>query len=68
MRSRSLFLAALSVVVFIAAGCSGADAGDEPRPIVLGGIPDQDVRVLEERFGGIAEAVSRRLRAPGRAT
>ncbi|MBW3657546.1 MAG: putative selenate ABC transporter substrate-binding protein [Actinobacteria bacterium] len=64
MRSRSLFLAALSVVVLAVAGCSGADAGDEPRPLVLGGIPDQDVRVLEERFGGIAEALTERVGIP----
>lgn len=64
MRSRSLLLAVLSVAALSAAGCSGAGASDESRPIVLGGIPDQDVRVLEERFGGIAEALTDRVGVP----
>lgn len=64
LRTRPRFLAALVVAALTAAGCAGAGASDEQRPIVLGGIPDQDVRVLEERFGGIAEALTERVGIP----
>lgn len=57
-------LVLLSVLALLAAACGGSSATDEPPPIVLGGIPDQDVRVLEERFGGIAEALSDRVGVP----
>lgn len=57
--------AALAVLVLVLTGC-GASAGDEPEPLVIGGIPDQDVAVLEERFGGLADYLSAELGIPVR--
>ncbi len=64
MPTRPLLLTVMALVAFTASGCSDAGAKDEPRAIVLGGIPDQDVRVLEERFGGIAEGLTERVGIP----
>lgn len=64
MRSRWRLAAVLAAVAVAASGCSGADADEGRRPIVLGGIPDQDVRVLEERFGGIAAALTDEVGIP----
>ena len=46
------------VLAIVAGAC-----GSEPAPpvLVLGGIPDQDHALLEERFGRIADALSERL-------
>lgn len=42
----------ISITLFTVSACgSGSDA----PTLVIGGIPDQNVSVLEERFGGIAE-------------
>lgn len=60
-----LRLTLLPVLAVVVAACSaGADVGDEPEPIVVGGIPDQNVQVLEERFGGIAQALTERVGIP----
>lgn len=56
------FLAAFALLL---TGCGGA-AGEEQEPLVIGGIPDQDVAVLEERFGGVAEYLSAELGIPVR--
>jgi phosphonate transport system substrate-binding protein len=50
---------ALAAMFFtIAVACSGnEDQGSAPT-LVIGGIPDQDVSLLEERFGGIANYLS----------
>lgn len=55
LRGLSLFTAV------ILAACSGDEA---PPALVIGGIPDQDVSVLEERFGGIAGYLSDELGVP----
>jgi phosphonate transport system substrate-binding protein len=59
MSPRSSVAVLGAIVALTASACGGAASG--PRPIVLGGIPDQDVRVLEERFGGIADALTEQV-------
>ena len=54
-------LAALVIALALGA-CSGG--GGEADPLVLGGIPDQDLELLEERFNGIAEYLSDELGIP----
>lgn len=60
------------VLLLVTAACGGSesgsaaaagDDGDQPT-LVIGGIPDQEVAVLEERFGGLAEILSERLDVP----
>jgi phosphonate transport system substrate-binding protein len=61
----AVLVAALSLSVPACAAAGGAsDAGSGAEPIVIGGIPDQDVRVLEERFGGVADALSEQVGIP----
>ncbi len=57
--------ALLAALALLLAGCGGA-AGDEETPLVIGGIPDQDVALLEERFGGLADYLSAELGIPVR--
>ena len=59
--SRSL-LVLLSAVLL--AACRGAGASEEPPPLVIGGIPDQDLAILEERFEGIAAHLGEELDLP----
>lgn len=54
-------LAALSLLLVSACGTS---AGEEVPTLVIGGIPDEDVEVLEERFGGVAEHLQSVLDVP----
>jgi phosphonate transport system substrate-binding protein len=63
MSPRSSVAGLVAIVALAASACSGG-AATSPRPIVLGGIPDQDVRVLEERFGGIADALTEQVGIP----
>lgn len=58
-------LAAVAVASVSACGGGGATA-DAPPPLVIGGIPDQDVALLEERFGGLADYLSDELGFPVR--
>lgn len=58
--------AALAVLVLLLAGCGSSAGDDRPPPLVIGGIPDQDVAVLEQRFGGIAEYLSAEAGIPVR--
>ena len=51
---RLLTAAAIAAAALLAAGCGG---GDEPT-LYIGGIPDQDVSVLEARFKLLAEYLS----------
>lgn len=46
-------------------GRAGID-GDARPTLAIGGIPDQDVALLEERFGGLAEYLSAELDPPVR--
>jgi phosphonate transport system substrate-binding protein len=41
-------------VLFAAVACGG----DGPKPFYIGGIPDQDFAILEDRFNGLAEYLS----------
>jgi phosphonate transport system substrate-binding protein len=52
-------LAATALVLPACAAVGGADAADSP--IVVGGIPDQDLQRLEERFGRVAAFLSEAL-------
>lgn len=62
-------LAVLGLIVS-ACGGGGADAADGEGassvagPLVIGGIPDQDVSLLEERFDGIADYLTREVGIP----
>ena len=51
---RLLTAAAIAAAALLAAGCGG---GDEPT-LYIGGIPDQDVSILEARFELLAEYLS----------
>lgn len=59
------FLALLAALALFTTGCGGG-SGDQPEPLLIGGIPDQDVAVLEERFGGLAEYLSAEVGIPVR--
>ena len=64
---RLFALLAAAVLSTGASACGGGAAGAEgPPPLVIGGIPDQDVALLEERFGGLAEYLSDELGLPVR--
>lgn len=64
-RGTALAVAAVLAVLAAACGGSGASGGDQP-PLAIGGIPDQDRQVLEERFGGIAEYLESEVGIPVR--
>jgi len=49
-------IAAFSLLLF--AGCSGSSSNSETETLVIGGIPDQNISLLEERFGSVAEYLS----------
>jgi phosphonate transport system substrate-binding protein len=48
----------------LVAGCGGGRSGADTPTLLIGGIPDQDVAVLEERFTGIAGYLSDALGIP----
>lgn len=59
-------LPALLAVIVLATACGeagGAEDGQQ-RPLLIGGIPDQDVSVLEQRFGGVADVLEREVGIP----
>lgn len=49
------FLAALLAAILLVAACSSDDEPSTPKTLYIGGIPDQDVSVLQTRFNGIAD-------------
>jgi phosphonate transport system substrate-binding protein len=51
---------AVLLLLAIAAGCSNGDARTD-EPLVIGGIPDQDLELLEERFDGLASYLAEEL-------
>jgi phosphonate transport system substrate-binding protein len=55
----------LAALALLATGCGGASE-DQQEPLLIGGIPDQDVAVLDERFGGVAEYLSAEVGIPVR--
>jgi len=54
-------LLTLSLFVFILAACSSGDSDDDSKTLYIGGIPDQNLSVLEERFGSVADHLSSEL-------
>jgi phosphonate transport system substrate-binding protein len=58
-------VAVLAALALLTAGCGGA-SGDQQEPLLIAGIPDQDVAVLDERFGGLAEYLSAEVGIPVR--
>lgn len=67
----SRLFASLAAAVLAASlsACGGSDdpsAAAPPPTLVIGGIPDQDVALLEERFGGLAEHLTEELGFPVR--
>lgn len=64
--SRLVCAAVIGTLALVAAACGTDEAGGEPPPLVIGGIPDQDVAVLEERFEGIADYLSEEVGIPMR--
>jgi phosphonate transport system substrate-binding protein len=55
-----LFLLLVWTSVIIVAGCSGSD-DDNPTVFYVGGIPDQDLSLLESRFENLASYLSDEL-------
>jgi phosphonate transport system substrate-binding protein len=68
--SRLFALLTAALLPLTLAACGSAESADPgsaaPPPLVIGGIPDQDVALLEERFGGLAEHLSEELGFPVR--
>lgn len=60
-----ILLPLFAIVFAITLACSSSGDSNDPSanssPIIIGGIPDQDVSLLEERFGGIAEYLEETL-------
>lgn len=54
-------LLTLSLFVLILSACSGGESEEEAKTLYIGGIPDQNLSVLEERFGSLAEHLSSEL-------
>lgn len=57
------WLAAVLLGLTVAACGSGSSPGGRPT-LLVGGIPDQDQTVLQERFGGMADYLSTKLGIP----
>jgi len=63
----ALIAIALMAVIALACGADSSSATDstatpgEKPTLVIGGIPDQDVSILEERFNGIADYLEKEL-------
>jgi phosphonate transport system substrate-binding protein len=67
--SRILALFAAAALATVTACGGGGDTAAAPSPpptLVIGGIPDQDVALLEERFGGLADYLTEELGFPVR--
>lgn len=56
---RSAFAATLAAVLALAAIAAACSSGSSESEIVIGGIPDQDVATLEERFESLADYLTR---------
>ena len=54
---------ATGLIVLLAVACGSGNSTDSAT-LVIGGIPDQDVSVLEQRFGGIADYLESELGIP----
>jgi phosphonate transport system substrate-binding protein len=64
----SRLFALLAAAVLSLSACGAASGANPPArpPLVIGGIPDQDVALLDERFGRLAEYLSQELGFPVR--
>ncbi len=49
----------LLVVMAVGAGCRRGPSSDEPRPLTISAIPDQDPEKLQRLYGGLAEYLTR---------
>lgn len=63
--TRLLLLLVTAALTLTACGTSGTER-DGPPPLVIGGIPDQEVALLEERFDATADYLSEELGVPVR--
>ena len=63
-----IFASVLAAVLAASlSACGGSDTSQaSPPALVIGGIPDQDVALLEERFGGLADYLTEELGFPVR--
>ena len=62
---RRMRIAVLAMGVMLAvSACGRAGAQEELPTLLIGGIPDQDVSLLEERFDGVADYLSAELDIP----
>lgn len=66
MKRFPLLLAAVALSLSACGTASGADELDDVPALVIGGIPDQDVALLTERFDGVAAHLSQQLGIPVR--
>jgi phosphonate transport system substrate-binding protein len=55
---RLIFLAAL---LFVLVNCAQGEGTNDDKKLLIGGIPDQNVSLLEERFGAVADHLSNEL-------
>ena len=65
-RLRLLLGTAALALTACGGGAAGTDPGGDPPTLVIGGIPDQEVALLEERFSGIAKHLSEQVGIPVR--
>lgn len=61
MRILLVIFMLLLLPIIAACSSSSADQSENTPALIIGGIPDQDVSLLEERFGGIASYLSDEL-------
>ncbi len=59
-------LVAAALTLTACGGANGAGSDGPPPTLVIGGIPDQEVALLEERFSGLADHLSEEVGIPVR--
>lgn len=63
---RALLVAAALALTACGGGTTGSRAEAPPPTLVIGGIPDQELTLLEERFSGLADHLSDQVGIPVR--
>jgi phosphonate transport system substrate-binding protein len=63
-QARPLLAVGFFVVATMAAACGGGGDAASKDSIYIGGIPDQEVSVLEQRFNGVADYLTEQLDIP----